>query len=57
MEKLSPTQEQLDLALFDYVHWYNHIRIHGSLGYSSPIEFKKKHLNKIVYFCVDNPPK
>ncbi|WP_139254232.1 IS3 family transposase [Halobacillus karajensis] len=42
------TQEQLDLALFDYVHWYNHIRIHGSLGYSSPIEFKKKHLNKVV---------
>ncbi len=42
------SQEQLDLALFDYVHWYNHIRIHGTLGYLSPIEFKKRHLNKIV---------
>ncbi len=42
------SQKQLDLALFDYVHWYNHIRIHGTLGYLSPIEFKKKHLNKIV---------
>ncbi|MCP3033306.1 IS3 family transposase, partial [Halobacillus sp. A1] len=35
-------------ALFDYVHWYNHIRIHGTLNYLSPIEFKKKHLNEIV---------
>ncbi|MCP3033608.1 IS3 family transposase, partial [Halobacillus sp. A1] len=42
------SQEQLDLALFDYVHWYNYIRIHGTLNYLSPIEFKKKHLNEIV---------
>ncbi|MCP3032694.1 IS3 family transposase [Halobacillus sp. A1] len=42
------SQEQLNLALFDYVHWYNHIRIHGTLNYLSPIEFKKKHLNEIV---------
>lgn len=42
------SQGQLDLALFDYVNWYNHIRIHGTLGYLSPIEFRKKHLNKIV---------
>ncbi|WP_156817046.1 IS3 family transposase, partial [Salsuginibacillus kocurii] len=23
------------------VHWFNHIRLHSSLGYQSPMEFKK----------------
>lgn len=40
--------EQLTLELDDYVHWFNHIRIHGTLDYLSPIEYKNKHLNKIV---------
>ena len=40
--------EQLKLELDDYVHWFNHIRIHGTLGYLSPIEYKKEHLKKVV---------
>ncbi|MDQ0220405.1 transposase InsO family protein [Peribacillus cavernae] len=40
--------EQLKLELDDYVHWFNHIRIHGTLDYLSPIEYKKGHLEKIV---------
>jgi putative transposase len=40
--------EQLKLELDDYVHWFNHIRIHGTLGYLSPMEYKKEHLKKIV---------
>ncbi|MRJ46477.1 IS3 family transposase [Fundicoccus ignavus] len=35
------TQEGLDLGLFDYVNWYNNVRIHGSLGYMTPKENKK----------------
>lgn len=27
--------DQLRLGLTDYVHWYNHFRIHGFLGYLS----------------------
>lgn len=34
--------EQLQYLLFDYVHWFNHIRIHSSLGYLSPAQFKQK---------------
>lgn len=34
--------EQLALELADYVHWFNHIRIHGTLGYLTPIEFKQR---------------
>ncbi|WEH07982.1 IS3 family transposase [Alicyclobacillus fastidiosus] len=40
--------KQLKLELDDYVHWYNHIRIHGTLGYSTPIEYKSTHLKKVV---------
>jgi putative transposase len=40
--------EELTRELQDYVHWFNHIRIHGTLGYISPIEYKQKHLKKIV---------
>ena len=33
--------EELEAELFDYVHWYNNIRIHSSLNYLTPIEYKK----------------
>lgn len=31
---------QLRLEFADYVHWFNHIRIHGSLGYLSPVKYR-----------------
>lgn len=34
---------ELQLLLTDYVHWYNYKRIHSSLGYISPIEYRKTH--------------
>ncbi|MES5846362.1 IS3 family transposase [Bacillus cereus group sp. MG16] len=36
--------EQLALELDDYVHWFNNIRIHGTLGYLTPVEYKKQTL-------------
>lgn len=33
--------EELEIELFDYVNWYNNIRIHTSLDYLIPIEYKK----------------
>ena len=38
------SQQNLDLELFDYVNWFNNIRIHGSLDYLTPKEYKQKHL-------------
>ncbi|OUQ07024.1 hypothetical protein B5E92_10010 [Erysipelatoclostridium sp. An15] len=32
--------EELELELFDYINWYNNVRIHGSLGYKTPVEFR-----------------
>ncbi|MBP1083069.1 putative transposase [Bacillus capparidis] len=37
-------QQELDLELFDYVNWFNNIRIHGSLDYQTPSGFKLMHL-------------
>ncbi len=32
---------QLKCELFDFVNWYNNLRIHGSLNYLTPVEFRK----------------
>lgn len=39
--------EQLQLELAEYVYWYNNIRIHGSLDYISPIEYRKLNAIKL----------
>jgi len=35
------TLDQLQLELADYVHWFNNIHLHGTLGYLLPVEFKR----------------
>ena len=39
------TLYELQLKLNDYVHWYNHFRLHSKLGYMSPVEFRKAGLS------------
>jgi transposase InsO family protein len=36
------TLKDLELQLAEYIYWYNYIRIHGSLGYVSPIEYRNE---------------
>ncbi|MEH6944133.1 IS3 family transposase, partial [Bacillus sp. JJ722] len=36
--------EQFVLELDDYVHWFNNIRIHGTLDYQTSVEFKQQSL-------------
>nr|WP_286641847.1 IS3 family transposase [Spiroplasma ixodetis] len=31
---------QLKLELFDYINWYNNIRIHSTLNYLTPIKYQ-----------------
>ena len=33
--------EELERELFDYVNWYNNFRIHASLGYLTPNEYRQ----------------
>lgn len=35
----------LQVRLSDYVHWYNHERLHSTLGYMSPVEFREAGLS------------
>ena len=34
--------EELECELFDYVNWYNHIRIHSSLDYKTPVVYRQQ---------------
>ncbi|SIS82949.1 IS3 family transposase [Salimicrobium salexigens] len=40
--------KELELALFNYVHWYNNIRFHGTIDYLTPAAYRRKHLNEMV---------
>jgi transposase InsO family protein len=40
--------EQLNLELADYINWYNNVRIHSSLGYLTPVEYRSLDLRKVV---------
>ena len=35
------TLEELKLGLAEYVYWYNNLRIHGSLDYLTPVEYRE----------------
>ncbi len=34
------SQKELSSELFDYVNWYNTVRIHGSLNYQTPVQYR-----------------
>ena len=46
MNKNFDSLDELLLQLSDYIHWFNYSRIHGSLGYLTPVEFKALSLAK-----------
>ena len=35
------TTRELRVKLADYVHWHNDPKIHSTLGYMTPVEFRK----------------
>jgi putative transposase len=32
--------DELELATLDWVHWFNHHRLHGALGHRTPVEYE-----------------
>lgn len=43
---------ELEREFRDYVHWFNHSRVHGTRGYESPVTYKKYALNKLSSFVL-----
>jgi hypothetical protein len=41
------TRSQLELAVVEYIGWFNHIRLHSSLGFRPPAEFEQLHLEQL----------
>ena len=37
------TRSQLELAVVEYIGWYNHARLHESLAYVPPLEYEQLH--------------
>ncbi|MER2170876.1 MAG: IS3 family transposase [Psychrobacillus psychrodurans] len=37
--------EQLALELWDYIDWFNNLRLHETLGYLTPMEFNHSLIN------------
>ncbi len=42
-DRVWQTRSQLELAILEYVHWFNHDRLHESLGDIPPVEFEQLH--------------
>lgn len=38
----------LEIELYDYVNWFNKHRIHGTLGYMTPVQYRQEALIKAV---------
>ena len=45
--KVFASLEELQVELADYVNWVNNHRIHSSLGYLTPKDFKANTLRKL----------
>jgi putative transposase len=39
------TLDELKLMLSDYTNWFNNFRMHSTLGYLTPVEYRQKHLS------------
>ncbi len=45
--KYEDTYYNKELELYDYVNWFNNHRIHGTLGYLTPVQFRNQALKKV----------
>ena len=46
-DRVWPTRSQLEIAIVEYIGWFNHVRLHTSLGYLPPAEFEQRYLEQL----------
>jgi hypothetical protein len=49
------TLTQMELAIVEYVSWFNHDRLHGALGDIPPVEFEAAHADPTVGAALRSP--
>jgi putative transposase len=49
------TVDDFELGTLSWVHWFNHDRLHGSLGHVPPVEFEETHYRQISICTQDQP--
>ncbi|MCI9081016.1 MAG: IS3 family transposase [Lachnospiraceae bacterium] len=49
--KVFANLKELKLKLWDYVNWYNNHKIHSSLGYQTPVQYRENNLKKLPKKC------
>ena len=54
-DRVWQTRSQLELAVLEYVDWFNNRRLHESLGDIPPIEFEQLHNTRTGAFPGDEP--
>ena len=45
-DRVWQSRTQLELAVVEWVGWYNHDRLHSSLGYVPPVEYETLHARR-----------
>ena len=41
------TRSHLEIAIVEYIGWFNHVRLHSSLSYLPPAEFEQRYLEQL----------
>ena len=49
------THDQAELAIVEWVGWFNHARLHSSLGDIPPVEYEQLHAGRIAAQSADQP--
>ena len=42
------TRAQTEIAIYEWISWYNHARIHTSIGDVPPVEYEHNHYSQIT---------
>ncbi len=48
--------DDLEIAVVEWVHWYNHRRLHGEIGLIPPVEYETTHYTATAHATACTQP-